>query len=341
MRSSAALVFISAILVMSTGTVTFASDTQPAIPATRPAAPRPVVWMGPPGYDNGKCFRELFEHPDQWKETRSLIDVLCYTDLNFNKQFSDDELKAWFAMMRDWRTKLGLEVGSIKPWSTTGEKTFNIEKPMWERIQRLGGDIQAIAMDEPLCCCRKEINKDDDYAVRETANYIALVRKNYPQMLIGDIEPYPFIPLQDQETWIDALEKRLAEMNVRGLDFFRLDVNWIEFTVYDRGSWPQVRKLEQYCRRRKLPFSLIYWGSGYPGLEKRKLADDSTWYTELMQQGYDYAMVDGRPDQIVLQSWLTDAPTRSVPEADDYTFTRSVRDFCRRFVKEREPATPH
>jgi hypothetical protein len=166
------------------------------------------------------------------------------------------------------------------------------------------------------------------------------VRKNYPQALVGDIEPYPFIPLRDQMTWIDALEKRLAEMNVRGLDFFRLDVNWIEFTVYDRGSWPQVRKLEQYCRRRKLPFSLIYWASGYPGLEKRKLADDSTWHTELMQQGYDYAIVDGRPDQIVLQSWLTDAPTRSLPESDDYTFTRSVRDFCRRFVKEREPAPP-
>ena len=41
-------------------------------------------------------------------------------------------------------------------------------------------------------------SKDDDDAVRETANYIALLGKNYPQVLIGDIEPYRFIPLADQ-----------------------------------------------------------------------------------------------------------------------------------------------
>ena len=35
---------------------------------------KPTVWMGPPSFDNGKCFRELFEHPDAWKETRSVLD---------------------------------------------------------------------------------------------------------------------------------------------------------------------------------------------------------------------------------------------------------------------------
>jgi hypothetical protein len=33
----------------------------------------PTLWMGPPSYDNGKCFRELFEKPDAWKETRSEV----------------------------------------------------------------------------------------------------------------------------------------------------------------------------------------------------------------------------------------------------------------------------
>ena len=45
----------------------------------------PTVWMGPPSYDNGKCFRELFEKPDAWKETRSEIDVLMYADHRLNK----------------------------------------------------------------------------------------------------------------------------------------------------------------------------------------------------------------------------------------------------------------
>ena len=276
--------------------------------------------MCPPSYDGGKCFRELFEKPDEWRQTRQNIDVLGYADLNFNKHFSDEQLQAWLPKLDAWGIKLGLEVGAIKGWGPTGEKAFQAEQPIWQRIERLGGKIHAIAMDEPLCCCRKEIHQPDDYAVRETANYIALVRKHYPQMLIGEIEPYPFIPLAEHLVWIEALEKRLAELQVRGLDFYRLDVNWVEFNAQDRGSWREVRKLEQYCRRRKpcrskldlLGFRL----SG--GSRRRGLADDAASYISIMQQGYDYALVDGSPDQMVVQSWI-DAPSRSLPETAECT----------------------
>jgi len=289
--------------------------------------------MGPPGYDHGRCFRELFEKPQQWEQTRKAIDVLFYTDLNFNKQFTDADLSAWFPMMRQWGLKLGMEVGAIKNWGQTGAKTFGIEQPMWERIERLGGKIDAIAMDEPLLCVRRELKKDDAYAVEETANYIALVRKNFPNIRVGDIEPYPSLPLEDHYSWIDALQKKLAEMNVRGLDFYRLDVNWVEFTARNHGSWLELRKLERACRQKKISFSLIYWASGYPALAKKGLADDSTWYVSIMEQGYDYALIGGMPDQYVIESWLDDAPSRSVPETEQFSFTRSVLDFSRRFVK--------
>jgi hypothetical protein len=296
--------------------------------------PKPTVWVGPPSYDDGRCFRELFEHPDGWKATRSAIDVLFYADLNFNKQFKDDELRAWFAQLKQWGIKLGMEVGAVKPWGITGEKTFNAERPIWDRVQRLGGEIYAVAMDEPLICTRMHIHKPDDYAVQETANYIALVRKHYPKVLIGDIETFPSIPIPDHFRWIESLQKRLAELKVRGLDFYRLDVDWVTFTVRNEGSWREVKKLEQFCRSRKIPFSLIYWASCYPALKQRGLADDSTWYASLMQQGYDYALVDGAPDQYVIESWI-DAPSRSLPETADFTFTRSVRDFAQKFVKPR------
>jgi hypothetical protein len=287
--------------------------------------------MMPPSYDKGRHFRDLFEQPDAWRQTRAAIDVLAYADHQLNRQFTDEQLRAWLPKLRQWGTKFALEVGAVKPWGTTGEKTFSIERGMWDRVERLGGEIYAIAMDEPLCCTRKDLHKPDVYAVEETASFIALVRKHYPQVLIGDIEPYPYIPLPDLIRWIEALEKRLAEMHVRGLDFFRLDVDWVCFTVRNEGSWREVKKLEQYCRSRKLAFSLIYWASGYPGLERRGLADDSTWYVSVMQQGYDYAAVDGSPDQYVVESWIN-APSRSVPETEEFTFTRSVRDFSRKFA---------
>ena len=297
-----------------------------AQPATRPA-----VAMYPPTQDSGRCFRELFEHPDQWKDTRSLISAVGYADHVLNKQFTDEQLAAWLPMLQQWGLKLELEVGAMKPWGITGEKTFNLQRKNWDRFQQLGGRIHAIGMDEPLCCTRKEIKQPDEYAVAETAAFIALVRKNYPDVRIGDIEPFPFIPLADQIQWIDALEKRLAELHIRGLDFYRLDVNWAEFTVFDRGNWQEVKKIQQHCRARKIPFSLIYWASDYPALKRRGLADDATWYISVMRQGQDYVMVDGAPDQYVIESWIG-APARNLPDSAEFTFTRSVRDFVRKFV---------
>jgi hypothetical protein len=298
------------------------------------AAEKPTVWIAPPASNNGASLRELFEHPDQWQETRSLIDVLFYTDLNFNKQFTDDELRTWFAQLSAWHIRLGLEVGAVKEWGQTGEKTFEKERPMWDRIQRLGGKISAIALDEPLVCVRMRLNKPDAYAVEETASYIALVRHNFPEIRIGDIETYPSFPIADHIWWIEALNHRLQELNVRGLDFYRLDVNWVVFTVQNRGSWKEVKTLEQYCRSKALPFSLIYWAAGYPAEQRLGLADDSTWYTSILQQGYDYALIGGRPDEYVIESWVG-APSHATPETGNFTFTRSVRDFVRKFVTQK------
>ncbi|HOD80266.1 MAG TPA: hypothetical protein PKG77_02535 [Phycisphaerae bacterium] len=309
-----------------------AQTTRPAEQAgtTRPAAPKPEVWMGPPAYDNGRCLRELFEHPDQWAATRERVDVISYTDLNFTKQFKDDqELRRWLVMLADWKIKLALEVGAIKPWSHTGARTFEIEKPMWDRLRRLGGRIHAVAMDEPLLCCRKHIHKDDEHALRETAEYVAAVRRYDPSILVGDIEPYPSVPLADHYRWIESLNARLAERKVRGLDFYRLDVNWAEFVAFNRGSWREVRQLELHCRRLKLPFSLIYWASLFPAMQRKGLGDDAAWYVGVMQQGYDYALVDGRPDQIMVESWVA-GPSRCVPDTADFTFTRSVLDLTKR-----------
>ena len=55
-----------------------------------------------------------------------------------------------------------------------------------------------------------------------------------------------------------------------------------------------------------------------------------------MQQGYDYALVQGAPDQYVIESWL-ETPSRNTPDTEQFTFTRSVLDSTRRFVKRSPP----
>lgn len=293
---------------------------------------KPSLWISPPGIENGRHLRELFEKPDQWKDTRPLVDVLFYTDLNFDRQFSDDDLRAWFGMLKQWNIKVAMEVGAIKEWGQTGEKTFNAERPKWERLERLGADLYAIAMDEPLDCVRAKLHQSDEYAAEETAKYLALVREHFPKLLVGDIETYPTLSVEEHQQWIDSLQKHLADKQIKGLDFYRLDVDWVRFTVTNKGSWKEVKQIEQICRQRQIPFSLIYWASGFPSLQKKGVADDSTWYVSIMQQGYDYLRIGGAPDQYVIESWIG-APSQPLPETGDWTFMRSVRDFARKFVK--------
>lgn len=292
--------------------------------------PKPEVWMMPPAAPDGRCLRELFTQPDGWRETRSKVNVLGYADHLLNKQFTDQELGAWLPLLAQWNLKLGLEVGAVKEWGQTGKEAFDKQRPMWERFQKLGGKIHAFAMDEPLCCAKNVLKKDQAYAVEETAQFIALVRQHYPDARIGDIEPYPSVPLAELIAWIDALQSRLKELNVRGMDFFRVDVNWVNF-LHDKGSWREVRKLEEACRARKLPFSLIYWAADYPHLERLGRAGDAAWYVSTLRQGHDYALIGGKPDEYVIESWVG-APSHAVPETTEWTFTKSVLDFCVRFV---------
>jgi len=236
-----------------------------------------------------------------------------------------------FAQLRDWNVKLDLEVGAVKPWGPTGQQTFHAQQPMWDRFLRLGADLHGIAMDEPLNFTHYALEKPVDYAVQETADFIARVRRHYPNLIIGDIETYPSLPIPDHFTWIDALQARLATLGVRGLDYYRLDTDWVSFTLTGNGSWREVKTLEDYCRGRELPFSLIYWASNYPWLQRRNLAADDTWYVGIMSQANDYVVVDGAPDEYVIESWVG-APEKIVPDSADFTFTRSVRDFLARFV---------
>ena len=145
-----------------------------------------------------------------------------------------------------------LEVGAVKEWGPTGEATFNAESPMWDRFQRLGATLGAVAMDEPLCCVRSNLKRPAEYAVQETANFIALVRKRYPEVLIGDIEPAPFLSTPELIGWVEALQKRLADMGVRGLDFFRLDVDWVHYVHVVRLRHAPGERLRQ-CGRRPGP----------------------------------------------------------------------------------------
>lgn len=289
------------------------------------APPLARMVISPPGDE----IRQLFLHPDDWRDARAMTGALLYADHNLS-HFSDDELRAWFATMRGWGIRLELEVGAVKPWGHTAEATFKAEQPLWDRVIRLGGDLGSVAMDEPLDATRSRLHESDAYAVEQTARFVELARQRYPGLKIGDIEPYPSIPLADHVAWVRQVQQRLRADGAAPLDFYRLDVNWIAFTKTQRGDWREVATLAAATRAAGVPFSLIYWASGYPSEKAAGMAGDDTWYVEVLGQGYAAAGAGIRPDQFVLESWIT-TPPRTVPDNGEFTFTRSVLDFGRKF----------
>ena len=299
----------------------------------------PAFVLGPPGRQDGQAIRELADHPEQWATVCNRAGNLLYAGHALNRQNKDDgALSELLHKFREMNLPLQLEVGAVKPWGKTGTEAFARQKSMWERFLRCGALIDSIALDEPLVCCSFVI-KDDlngvdplEYAATETAEFITLVRKDYPDWQIGSIEGFPSLSADQLIQWINLLETKLKAKGVRGLDFFRIDTDWMHF-VQDtkKGSWRDMKRVEDHCRRKGIPFSAIYWAANYSLMSKKDLADDQTWYVGVLQMGYAYAAVGGKPDQVVVQSWV-DGPNTILPETTPFTFTNSALNLSERFL---------
>jgi hypothetical protein len=133
--------------------------------------------------------------------------------------------------------------------------------------------------------------------------------------------------------WISELQAALEQLKVRGLDFYRLDPDWVAFKQPGIGSWRDVEAIHMFCRSQSVPFSLIYWASDYPEKEQRHLEQGSSWIEGVMTEGAAFAALRDPPEQFVVESWV-EAPARAVPDSNPDTFTGSVLELARRVIKQ-------
>lgn len=295
---------------------------------------KPALWMMPTARaKSGEPLKELIGRENEWANTRKVIDGVGYWASLLDRHLTDDELKQLFAKLKQWNLGFGLEIHSLKKKTPTAADAFSELRSFMDRFEPLGADVQWFAFDEPFYATRTILLKPDPYAVEEVAEFIRLIRKQYPAVRIGDIEPYPALKLDDLKPFLTALSARCSEIGVKGIDFLRLDVDWSAMNNYLPGSWTEVHSLQDWCRAQGMSFSLIYWAADYPHLEKLKLADDMTWYLGVVHQGSACAVAGIEPDECVIESWLQ-VPKHSVPETDVTTFTGSVLDFHNRFLKQ-------
>lgn len=305
--------------------------------STAPAkSARPMVWMMPPPWErNGGCLRELLQHDDQWSRTRSQIDGLGYWPSLLNVHFSDAEIHTLFTKLKKWNLRFTFEVQVLKKDLPTARQSFDQLQGFTTRFKPLGMFVDSFSFDEPYYAAKYFLGKPDEFAIEEVASYIAMLRAKYPNAEVGDIEPYPALTFAEITSFMDRLQAKCAEKGVKGPDFLRLDVDWAGMNNWLGGSWPEAKKIEDHCHSKGLRFVMTYCAVDYDVLKPKGLDYDMMWYVGIMHQGNAYAMVGGKPDAYVIESWLH-TPPHAIPESDMTTFSRSVLDFCKYFVPGRK-----
>src|SRR5258708_1304955 len=209
------------------------------------------------------ALKQMIANDDLWADARSSVGSFLFAEGTF-KTLTDGELENLVKKLKAWNISLALEVGGVKEWCRQGQECFSKQKGWWNRITKHGGEISSFAMAEPRHKGVGDLHLSEVYAVEKGAQFIQAVRQAYPRALVGDIETSPTQPTADHIKWIDRLEQRLHELGVRGLDFYRLDVNWVLFQTEHMRSWADLKGIEEHCHAKKIKFSLLYCASNCP-----------------------------------------------------------------------------
>ena len=320
----------------------------------------PEVWiMAQPWQGSGQCLREMLSQEGQWKATREQVQGIGYWPWLMNDQFRDDEIRDLFTKLQAWHKGFGFEVPVLKapnwgyPYPLQAKDAFARLQQFARRFKSLGMDrVDWFAFEEPIFAAREVISatnvpaippielkligavKNDSevarriaYGVSETVSFMAMMRPAYPSARLGLIEPYPALTLDELKTAVAGIQNECARQGGKGLDFFRLDLDW-ERLAREKRPWTEAKQIENTCHESGIKFSMVFWAADWPRLAQAGLVTPSSWSEGVLHQAHKYFEVGGSPDEIVIESWLH-TPEHAVPETNSETFTASVLDFIR------------
>jgi len=303
-------------------------------PIARSAAGSPEVWLsGVPPFVREKAFQEsdsdymnLFKPDAPWSKSAQVVKVFMINGGLVMHQ-SDDELKAVFSDLKRRHITLAIEMGLLSGKNSAGLQACGVgvegfaapdnAKVVADRIQKAGGVLAYVAMDEPLWYAHHFSGKNacgwamEDIA-RDIVPRVAALRETFPAVQIGDIEPIgtaqPPDWVEEISQWTQVYRKVVGEP----LSFFHADVAW-------NGPWQQqLPAVKNRMNAAGLKFGIIYDGGG------AKEESDDVWTREAEQR---FRMVESNPsmipDHAIIQTWAR-WPKKMLPESQPGTLTNLV-----------------
>jgi hypothetical protein len=307
----------------------------PAPPQTRAQSPVPktdrTVWFAPLDmvprrdtpfwgtYAGSVDYLDLFRDDAAWSSAAARVDVF-----KFYPQFmgvntpSDAELRSIARGLARRGISVALEVG-VMDNSRCGQGIEGQGNPpetlrVMRRLAAFGAPVRYLAMDEPFYFWSVDTSSNTcryapERVAREVDQFIQLIHTEFPDVIIGDIEP-DSMSQPEIERWIEAYRTESGHE----LAFFHWDVAW------DRFGWQErAATIERYARARGIPFGMIYNGLLSDG-------SDLAWLGSAEEHVVRYESSGGRPEHVIFQSWLP-YPTRVLPETDPAAFTHLINRF--------------
>ena len=270
------------------------------------------------GYDGSLDYFDLFAPDAAWSNAAERVDVFTVAASWVVNYAKPDQLRQVVAGVAERGIALGLEIGALRDSTECGRgvEGFDGWVDAVQLIQAAGGRVDLVAFDEPFAfghfwdgpnACLWTIERVAD----EAAEFVDQLRQLEPDLIVGDIEPmWEGIGAEDVAAWLDAYEAASGEP----FAFLHLDADWA------RNDWAQVfLATERVARERGVAIGPIYNGGDAP--------TDAEWTQLALERAYIYEeIVGGRPDHVVLQSWM-DRPDRVLPETDPTTFTGMINRY--------------
>jgi len=265
---------------------------------------------------------ELFDPGTGWDAAASHIQVFKLYGEWVAYGATDAELATAVRAIRQRGMALAVEAGpldanegcgvGIESFAGTDEGNL-----IADRIQRAGGSLDLIALDEPYYyggiydgtnACGWSAEK----VAQEVGQYVDLMRSRFPAVIVGDTEPTPF-PVQT-ETYTSWLET-FREVNGYDLAFLHLDIDWA------RTDWPaMVGEIVTFGRGFGVPIGMIYIGNASDPSDE---VATSVMGARALRLEEEFGV---HPEHVLFQSWV-DHPDRVLPESEPYTFTWLVRSY--------------
>ena len=302
---------------------------------TTNAAPWPWpgdrIWFTPgPGTID---MLRLFEAPDEWPLARQTIDVFkFYEGQTLTAGTPGDGPNRYDAFVRAdafrkllrWGKRIAIEAPAVKEQFCTADDSgmkaaVDATLESIRNVRAGGGVVTYVAMDEPFAggLVRRCGGVDFSTTADRLAVYIPAVRRAFPGIRVGLIEPYPlFNPSQFAEML------RLLRDRGQSVDFLHIDPSQPTTEVAHEAFSRDLIHLAELATEYRIPYGVILWGADSDadaiyGASALKSAD---------ALAHTFRSWDVMPEHVIIQSWALSSTGQfitpsNLPESSSYTHT--------------------